>query len=87
MGVVDRDDRASRSASARQCACPFHSSRAGFFGKASQHPGLSAPLQPRFGSLRILAFLKAKITAERVEIYECDGHTVHRLTQRCLTAD
>ena len=36
-----------------------------FFGKASQHPGLSAPLHPRFGSLRILAFLKAKITAEK----------------------
>ena len=51
------------------------------------YQGLSAPLQPRFGSLRILAFLKAKITAERVEIYECDGHTVHKLTQWRLTAD
>ena len=57
------------------------------FLATSQHPGLLAPLQPRFGSLRILAFLKAKITAERVEIYECDGHTVHKLTQRRLTAD
>ena len=81
------NDWVSRSASPRQGACPLYSSRAGFFGKASQHPGLSAPLQPRFGSLRILAFLKAKITTERVEIYECDGHTVHKLTQRRLTAD
>jgi hypothetical protein len=51
---------ASRSASLRQCACPFYSSRAGFFGKASHHPGLSASLQPRFGSLRLLAFPKTK---------------------------
>ena len=58
-----------------------------FLAKHHIYPGLSAPLQPRFGSLRILAFLKAKITAERVEIYECDGHTVHSLSQRSLTAD
>ena len=32
-----------------------------FFVKASHHPGLSAPLQPRFGSLRLLTFPKAKI--------------------------
>jgi hypothetical protein len=32
--------RASRSASSRQCACPFYGSRAGFFGKASHQ---SAP--------------------------------------------
>ena len=37
------NDRASRSASSRQYACPFYSSRAGFFSKASHHPGLSAP--------------------------------------------
>ena len=70
------NDRASRSASPRQGFCPFYSSRAGFFGKASHHPGLSAPLQPRFGSLRILAFPKDKIALERVEICECDGHIV-----------
>jgi hypothetical protein len=33
------------------------------------------PLQPRFGSLRLLAFPEAKITLEREEICECDGHT------------
>jgi len=81
------NDRASRSASSRQCACPFYSSCAGFFGKPSHHPGLSASLQPRFGSLPLLAFSKAKIAVEREEICECDGHTVHTLSQRRLTAD
>ena len=67
--------------------CPFYSSRADFFGKASHHPGLSAALQPTFGSLRLLAFPKSTIAVEREEICECDGHTVHRLSQRRLTAD
>ena len=39
------NDRESRSVSSRQCACPFYSSHAGFFfGKASHHSSLSAPL-------------------------------------------
>ena len=80
------NDRVSRSASPQQGACPLYSSRAGFFGKALHHPGLSAPLQPRFGSLRILAFPKDKIALE-TEICECNGHTVHKLSQRRLTAD
>ena len=58
-----------------------------FFRKASPHQGLSAPLQPRFGSLRLLAFPKAKIDFEREEICEFEGHTVHKLSQRHLTAD
>jgi len=70
------NDRASRSASSQQCACLFYSSRAGFFGKASHHPALSVPLQPTFGSLRLLAFPRAKIAVEREAICECDGHTV-----------
>jgi hypothetical protein len=45
------------------------------------------PLQSRIGSLRLLAFPKAKIAVEREEICECDGHTVHKLSQRSLTAD
>jgi len=53
----------------------------------SYHPGLSAPLQPRFDSLRLMAFPKAKIAVETEEICECDGHTVHNLSQRRLTAD
>ena len=40
-------------------------SPAEFFGKTSNHPGDSAPLQPRFGTLWLLAFPKAKITFER----------------------
>jgi len=51
------------------------------------HPGLSALLQPIFGSLRLLAFPKAKFAVESEEICECDSHTVHKLSQRCLTAD
>ena len=38
------------------------------FGKTSNHPGGLAPLQPRFGALRLLAFPKTKITFEREEI-------------------
>ena len=57
------------------------------FGKKPHHPGLSSPLQPRFGSLRLTAFPRAKIAVEREEIYKCDGHTVHKLSQRRLTAD
>ena len=48
---------------------------------------LFMPLQPRFGCLWLLAFPKAKITVERLEICECDSHTVHKLSQRRLTAD
>jgi len=70
------NDRASRSASSLQCACPLYSSRTGFPDKASHHPGLSAPLQLRFGSLRLMAFPKAKITIEREEICECYGHDI-----------
>jgi len=81
------NDRASRSASSRQCACPFYSCHAGFFFLAKHHPGLSAPLQPRFGSLRVLAFPKDKIAVEREEICECDCYTVHKLSQRRLTSN
>jgi len=79
--------RTSRSPSLQQFACPFYCSRTGFFGKASHLSGLSTPLRPRFSSLRLLAFPKAKIAVERVGICECDGHTVHKLSQRRLTAD
>ena len=81
------NDRASRSASSWQCACSFYSSHAGFLGKASNHPDLSAPLQLRIGSLRLLAFPKLKNTVEREKICECDGHTVQKLSQWRLTAE
>jgi len=59
-------------------------------GGAKHHITQVSPpplLQPRFGSLRLLAFPKAKIAVEREEISECDGHTFHRLSQRRLTAE
>ena len=40
-----------------------------------------------FGSLRLLAFPKAKIAVGREEICERDSHTVHKTSQRNLTAD
>ena len=50
---------------------PTHASHiVQFFGKISNHPGDSAPLQPRFGSLRLLAFPKTNITFEREEILD-----------------
>ena len=39
-----------------------------FFDKISNDPGDSAPLQPRFGALQLLAFSKTKVTFEREEI-------------------
>ena len=45
--------------------------RAEFFGETSNHPGNSAPLQPRCGSLRLLTFPKTKITFEREGISDC----------------
>jgi hypothetical protein len=68
---------------------PAHSSAIvqPFFGKASHHPGLSAPLQLRFVSLRLLVFPTAKIAVETQEICQCDGHTIYKPIQRRLTAD
>jgi len=65
----------------------FYSSRAGFFGKPSHHLRLLPPSPYRRGSLRLLSSSKAKIAVEREEIYEWDGHTVHKLSKRRLTAD
>ena len=39
-----------------------------FFDETSNHPGDSVPLQPRFGTLWLLACPKTKITFERGEI-------------------
>jgi len=66
------NDRASRSTSSRQCAWPFYSSHAGVFDKAPHHPGLSAPLQPRFGLCDFWFFPKLKIAIGKEEICECD---------------
>ena len=50
------------AASSQQCACLCIMPRAKFFGKPSNHPGDSISLQPRFGTLQLLAFPKTKIT-------------------------
>ena len=42
-----------------------------FFGEISNHPGESAPLQSKLGTLRLLAFPKMKITFEREKILDC----------------
>ena len=54
-----------------QCASSCITSPAECFGKTSNHPGDSAPLQPRFGILKLLTFPKTKITFEREEISGC----------------
>ena len=44
---------------------PAHASHlVQFFGETSNHPGDSAPLQPRFGALQLLTFPKTKIAFE-----------------------
>ena len=58
------------AASSRQCACSCLTSAAEFFGETSDHPGDSAPLQPRFDTLWLLAFSKTKITFEREVILD-----------------
>ena len=52
----------------QQHNCSCITSHAEFFGKTSNHPGDSALLQPRFGTLWLLTFPKTKITFEREEI-------------------
>jgi hypothetical protein len=58
-----------------------------FLGQTSHHPSLSVCLQPRFGSLQLLVFPKAKISFASKEICDYGGHTVHKLSQRRLTAN
>ena len=54
------NDRTSRSASSRQCACPFYSSHAGFSCQLSHHPGLSAPYSPDLAPCDFWLFPKLK---------------------------
>ena len=58
------------ASSSRQRAHSYITSCAEFFGKTSNHPGDSGPLQPRFDTLWLLAFPKTKITFEREEILD-----------------
>ena len=52
------------AASSWQHTCLCITSCAEFFGKTSNHPGDSAPLQSRFGALWFLAFPQTKIIFE-----------------------
>ena len=56
------------AALSQQCAHSCITSHAEIFGKTSNHPGDSAPLQSRFDALWLLAFPKSKITFKREEI-------------------
>jgi len=77
----------STTSSITKCACIFYRSHAGLFLKPSHHPSLSSSLQPRFVSLKLLALFKVTIAVERMKICECDGHTIHKFSQRRLPAD
>ena len=68
------------AASSQQHAHPCITSCAEFVGKTSSYPGDSAPLQPRFGNLLLLAFSKTKITFEREEISDCWGQCMQANT-------
>ena len=56
------------AASSQQCTHSCITSPAELYGETSNHPGDSAPLQPRFGTLGLLYFPKSKITFQREEI-------------------
>ena len=56
------------AASSKQSTCSCILSFKEFIGETSNHPGDSAPLQPKFRALWLLAFLKTKISFEREEI-------------------
>ena len=55
-------------AASSQCTCACITSHAEIFGSTSNHPGDSALLQPRFGTVQLLIFPKTKITFEREDL-------------------
>ena len=59
------------ASSSWQHAHSYIMSPAEFVCEISNHLGDSAPLQPRFGTLQLLAFPKTTITFEREEISDC----------------
>ena len=54
--------------SSQQCTCSCIMPLSEFFDETPNHPGDSAPLQPRFGALWLLAFPQTKMTFESEEI-------------------
>ena len=82
-------DRARRSVSSRQCAYPFYSSHAGFFffwQSITSPRSVSTPTaQICFPATS--GFSQSYNRRWKGGDRECDGHTVHKLSQRRLTAD
>jgi len=56
-------------------------------GKTSHHPGVSAPLKPSLAPCDFWFFPKLKSPLKGRKFVKCDSHTVHKLSQRRLTAD
>ena len=81
------NDRASRSALSRQCACPFCRYCAGFFGKASQQPGLyPPPYIPDLAPCELRLFPKLKSPLKWMRLANVTV-TQYSSCQRRLTAD
>ena len=59
-----------QAALSRQSTSSCITSHAEILGETAHHPGDSAPLEPRFGALWLLAFPKTKITFKREEILD-----------------
>ena len=59
------------ASSSRQHTCSCITSGTEFFGETSNHLGDSAPLQPRFDALWLLAFPQTKVTFEGEGISDC----------------
>ena len=59
------------AASSWQCTRSCILSHADSFGEISNHLGDSSSIQPRFGTLWLLAFPKTRITFEKEEISDC----------------
>ena len=84
-----RNGRASRSANLHQCACPFYRSHAGYFFLAKHHitEGCQHPYSTDFAPCHFWFFPKLKSPLKVRRFVNPTGHTVHKLSQRRLTAD
>jgi len=71
------NDQASRSVSSRQCTCKFCSFHAAFFGKASHHPGLSAPYSPDLAPCKFWPFPKLNQRWKGGDLWMWQSHSTH----------
>ena len=74
------NDRASWSVSSRQSACSFYISHAGFFRKASHHPGVSAPLKPDLAPCDFWLFPKLNCRWKRGDLWKRPSHSTQSLS-------